>query len=146
MLNLGDVESPAIAVLIKSCRTGRGEIDVLLMPLHGADNGLLTGNLLDEIRPRLAVCGVDHDNQYGHPAPTLRQLLSRKEIPFATIISGDVLVSSENGTTHVRWGDTMGATTQVHKHGHFEPKKFDKLKHNADSVRARQIGARYGWI
>jgi len=143
VLSLGDVESPAIAALIKSCRIARGEIDVLLMPHHGADNGFLTSDVLDEIRPRLAVCGVDHDNQYGHPAPTLRQLLGRKEIPFATTIRGDVLVYSENGTSHVRWLDTMGATTQVHKHGFFEPKKFDKLKHNADSIRARQIGAPY---
>jgi competence protein ComEC len=113
------------------------------MPHHGADNGFLTSDLLDEIRPRLAVCGVDHDNQYGHPAPTLRQLLGRKEIPFATTIRGDVLVCSENGTSHVQWVDTMGATTQVHKHGFFEPKKFDRLKHNADSIRARQVGAPY---
>jgi competence protein ComEC len=143
VLSLGDVESPAIAALIKSCQIARGEIDVLIMPHHGADNGFLTSDLLDEIRPRLAVCGVDHSNQYGHPAPTLRQLLGRKEIPFATTIRGDVLVCSENGTSHVRWIDTMGATTEVHKHGVFEPKKFDRLKHNADSIRARRIGAPY---
>jgi hypothetical protein len=70
-----------------------------------------------------------------------------RRLPFTIAIRGDVLVCLENGTSPVLWLDTMGGTTYVHEHGPFEPKKFDELKHNADSVFARQrtvdaLGAR----
>ncbi|GEC95612.1 hypothetical protein ZRA01_16850 [Zoogloea ramigera] len=142
VLSLGDVESTDIAALIKASTVACREIDVLILPHHGANNGFLTSDLLDEIKPKLAVCGVNFDNQYGHVAAEIRALLSRKNIPLATTTRGDVIVTSDNGTSAVQYVDSMGDTTEVHKGGDFEPKKFDILKH-PDAARARLQGAPY---
>lgn len=142
VLSLGDVESPDIAALIKASKIACGEIDVLIVPHHGANNGFITSDLLDELKPKLAVCGVNFDNQYRHVAEEIRTLLSRKGIDLATTARGDVIVSSAKGTSTVQWIDAMGDTTNVHKGGDFAPKKFRMLSH-PDAVRARLRGAPY---
>ena len=143
VLSLGDVESTDIAALIKACRRACSEVDVLILPHHGADNGFMTSDFLDEIAPKLAVCAASNSNQHGHPAPTIRALLDRKGVEVATTVRGDVLVWSENGTSKVSWVDTMASTTAVHKGGIFAPKKYDKLSQHADNIRARRVGAPY---
>ena len=135
VLSLGDVESADIAALLKSCRKLCSEVDVLILPHHGADNGFMTSDLLDEIKPKLAVCAANNSNQYGHPAPRIRSLLSSKEIKVATTVRGDVVVWSDNGTSSVCWHDTKAGTTELHKDGIFEPKKFHKLNQHADNLR-----------
>lgn len=142
VLSLGDVESADIAALIKASKIACREIDVLILPHHGANNGFLTSDLLDELKPKLAVCGVDSDNQYSHVADEIRALLSRKKIDLATTKRGDVIVSSDKGTSTVQWIDAMGDTTNVHKGGDFEPKKFQMLSH-PDAMRAQLRGAPY---
>ncbi len=83
VLSLGDVESEGIAALLKACKTACNEIDILILPHHGADNGFLTGDLLDELKPKLAVCAANNSNQYGHPAPMIRALLNSRGIHVA---------------------------------------------------------------
>lgn len=143
VLSLGDVESTDIAALIKSSTIARRELDVLLLPHHGANNGFLTSDLLDELKPKLAICGSNQGNQHGHPAPEIRALLTRKSIPIATTVRGDVIVWSTNGTSSVHWIDTMADTTEIQKREHFEPKKFTMLSLHPDSIRARINGAPY---
>lgn len=143
VLSLGDVESPDIAALIKRSKIACGELDVLLLPHHGANNGFLTSDLLDELKPKLAICGANHGNQHGHPAPEVRALLARKGIEVATTVRGDVIVWSDNGTSSVRWVDTMANTTDVHKSEQFEPKKFAMLSQHPDAIRARIKGVPY---
>jgi len=143
VLSLGDVESQDIAALIKSSRIACKEIDILLLPHHGANNGFLTSDFLDEIKPKLAICGVNHGNHYGHPADEVRALLARKNIPVATTIRGDVIVWSDNGTSTIHWADTKADTTAIQKQDQFEPKKYPALNQHADSIRARHAGARY---
>lgn len=143
VLSLGDVESTDIAALLKACSTARKEVDVLILPHHGADNGFMTSDLLDEIKPKLAVCAANNSNQYSHPAPTIRTLLTNKGIQIATTVRGDILVCSDNGTSSVQWYDTMAGTTALHKHDVFEPKKFPRLSQHSDNIRARANPAPY---
>lgn len=145
VLSLGDVESHDIAAFIKASKIACREIDVLILPHHGANNGFLTSDLLDELKPKLAVCGVNFDNQYDHVADEIRALLSRKRVPLATTARGDVIVTSDKGTSTVQWLDAMGDTTSVHKGDDFEPKKFSMLTH-PDAMRARIQGAPYRGI
>ncbi|MRW92530.1 hypothetical protein GJ699_21250 [Duganella sp. FT80W] len=135
VLSLGDVESKDIAALLKSSSLCK-EVDVLILPHHGADNGFLTSDLLDVLSPKLAVCSADHSNQYGHPARPVRDLLRQKEVEVATTIRGDVLVWSENGTSTVNWVDAMAGNNEIHKHDEFAPKKFKKLNKSSDNIRA----------
>jgi len=143
VLSLGDVESTEIAARIKACGLACSEVDVLILPHHGADNGFMTSDFLDEISPKLAVCAANNSNQHGHPAPTIRSLLDRKSIDVATTVRGDVIVWSDNGTSHVTWIDTMTGTTAVHKAEAFIPKKYDKLSQHSDNIRAKRLGAPY---
>ncbi len=142
VLSLGDVESAEVAALIKATKIACREIDVLILPHHGANNGFITSDLLDELKPKLAVCGVNFDNQYGHVADEIRALLARKGIKLATTTRGDVVVHSTNGTSKVEWIDAMGDNTKIHDAGNFEPKKFVMLQH-PDAMRARIQGSSY---
>jgi competence protein ComEC len=70
-----------------------GPVDVLKVAHHGsADAGL--GDLLDEIRPRLAVISVGEENPYGHPDPSTLDTLARRRIP--------TLRTDEEGTLEIR--------------------------------------------
>jgi hypothetical protein len=95
----------------------------------------VTSDLLDELKPKVAVCASNRGNQYGHPAPEIRSMLSSKEIEVATTVRGDVVVWSDNGTSTVYWDDHMSDGADVHKDGVFEPKKFAKLTKQADNLR-----------
>lgn len=143
VLSLGDVEAADIAALIKSSSIACEEVDVLILPHHGADNGFVTSDLLDQIKPKLAVCASNRGNQYGHPAPTIRNLLGSKGVEVATTVRGDVVVWSTNGTSTVEWDDKMSDNAEVHKDGIFEPKKFDKLSKHGDNLRASANPAPY---
>ncbi|HEY3492433.1 MAG TPA: ComEC/Rec2 family competence protein, partial [Solirubrobacterales bacterium] len=57
-----------------------GPVDVLKVAHHGSEDAGL-GQLLDRIRPRLAVISVGSDNSYGHPAPQTLAILERHEVP-----------------------------------------------------------------
>jgi competence protein ComEC len=73
MLLMADAEAEAVPL-------DPAPVDVLKVAHHGsADAGL--GELLDEIRPRLAVVSVGEGNPYGHPAPSTLATLSRHRVP-----------------------------------------------------------------
>jgi competence protein ComEC len=57
-----------------------GPIDVLKVAHHGSDDAGL-GELLDRIRPRLAVISVGADNSYGHPTPGTLATLAAHGVP-----------------------------------------------------------------
>ena len=70
-----------------------GPVDVLKVAHHGsADAGL--GDLLDEVRPQLAVISVGEENSYGHPDPSTLATLARRRIP--------ILRTDEEGTLEIR--------------------------------------------
>ncbi|MER3410854.1 MAG: hypothetical protein C4306_12470 [Thermoleophilia bacterium] len=73
------------------------------MAHHGSrDPGL--ADLLERLRPRLAVISVGRDNDYGHPAPSTLAALER--VPglrvYRTDEVGDVVVESDGHALSVR--------------------------------------------
>ena len=67
-----------------------GPIDVLKVCHHGSDDAGL-GELIDRIRPRLAVISVGADNPYGHPTPgTLATLAAHRVPTLRTDLDGTI--------------------------------------------------------
>lgn len=99
VLSLGDCESLEIANYLLSAGFVTTEVDVLILPHHGADNGFLTGEFLDKVKPKICVCSSNHGNQYEHPKPNIRALLSSRNIPLMTTKRGDVIIHHKKNTT-----------------------------------------------
>jgi competence protein ComEC len=69
-----------------------GPIDVLKVAHHGSDDAGL-GDLLDRIRPHLAVISVGAHNSYGHPTPGTLATLAAHGVP--------TLRTDEDGTVEI---------------------------------------------
>jgi competence protein ComEC len=79
-----------------------GPVDVLKVAHHGSDDAGL-GDLLDRIRPRLAVISVGAGNPFGHPTPGTLATLARHRIPvLRTDISSTVEIYVRPGSMVVR--------------------------------------------
>jgi competence protein ComEC len=91
-----DAESPALQGV------DLPPVDVLKVAHHGsADPGLR--DLLERIRPRVALVSVGSANRYGHPAPeTLAALRAGGTRVWRTDRDGDVTVSGAAGTLAVQ--------------------------------------------
>jgi competence protein ComEC len=124
VVSLGDVESVEIAKRLLKCEVFRNEIDVLILPHHGADNGFLTADLLDEIKPKLAICSSNHGNQYGHPKQTIRSLLSNRNIPLLTTKEGDIIIEHSKGGVHSRAWNFVTNNTGLQGMQKFVPKRY----------------------
>ena len=87
MLLTGDAEAEAVPI-------DPGPIDVLKVAHHGsADSGL--GELLDRIRPKVAVISVGADNPFGHPVgSTLATLAGHGAEVMRTDIVGTVTINA----------------------------------------------------
>lgn len=55
------------------------QINILKVPHHGSKNGL-TEDLLKNIKPQQGIISVGARNTYGHPAPSLIQMLERNNV------------------------------------------------------------------
>lgn len=80
--------------MVSRCKTLRREIDVLILAHHGADSGFTTKSFLDELKPKIAVCSSNCDNQYDHPSQEIRKLRYKQDIRLFTTKTGDVIVRS----------------------------------------------------
>lgn len=96
VLSLGDCESWELGVRLSRCSFLQTEVDVMILPHHGADNGFLTGELLDLIKPKIAICSSNRGNMYGHPTQEIRNLLNSKGIPLYTTKDQDVVVYQDD--------------------------------------------------
>jgi competence protein ComEC len=56
-----------------------GKIDLLKVPHHGSKTGL-TLDILDILQPKIAAISVGAKNKYGHPAPSILDLLNQLKI------------------------------------------------------------------
>jgi len=121
VLSTGDVEKPEIAKRFVGRKIFDGEIDVLILAHHGADNGFTSSTLLDAMKPKVAICGSDYDNKFEHPKKEIRELLARKDIRLCTTKRGDVLVTSNGPTATVT--DLMADGEDIQKEFTFKPKK-----------------------
>lgn len=127
VLSLGDVESPAIAKQLLSCPTIRSEVDVMILAHHGADNGFTTIDLLEAIRPRVAICSSNYDNQYEHPCQEIRDLLWECDVPVFTTKTGDVIIDSLPGGTF-RVTNLIANSTEVSSTRDFSAKRTGLMR------------------
>jgi competence protein ComEC len=136
--SLGDVESPEIGSMLRRCNIFSNEVDVLILAHHGADNGLTTKHFLEEVRPTLAICSSDYDNQYEHPKQEIKDALYEVAIPLYTTKTGDVLIESlPHHRAEYRLTNFKTNTTAISSSREFRSKKVHLLNQNADTLRNR---------
>lgn len=93
----GDAGDPAIRALLE---TGADlSAEVLVLPHHGGRRKLLP-QLLDAVRPAMAVASAGYRNRWGFPVADTRAALAARNIPL--------LVTAESGQVLARW-DAQGA-------------------------------------
>jgi competence protein ComEC len=81
----GDAEGEVLAAL------DLPPVDILELPHHGSRGGL-DAELLERLRPRLAVVSVG-PNRFGHPTPEMEALLAAHGVPLLrTDHAGDIVV------------------------------------------------------
>lgn len=134
--SLGDVESGNISSYLRSCKIFSREVDVLILPHHGADNGFITKKFLNIVRPAIAICGSNFGNKFDHPKQEIRDLLFEENIPIFTTKTGDVFVESI-GQAHKQFSVTnlICDSSKVSSKKLYTSKKSSLLSHNMDSVK-----------
>jgi len=91
-LSVGDCENSEIAEAIMSDSIIRNEMDVLILPHHGADNGFTSEEFLRKSNPRFTICTSNYDNPYEHPAQSVRNMHNHLGLKYYTTKTGDVVV------------------------------------------------------
>ncbi|HET7454435.1 MAG TPA: ComEC/Rec2 family competence protein [Solirubrobacterales bacterium] len=94
MLLTADAEAEAVPL-------DPGPVDVLKVAHHGSEDAGLA-DLLDRIRPQLAVISVGADNPYGHPTRSTLATLAAHRVPtLRTDEDGDVVIDVGAGSFRV---------------------------------------------
>jgi len=124
VLSLGDCESSIVSDRLKKSSILCEELDVLILPHHGADNGFITGEFLDAVKPKIAICSSNNCNQYDHPRQNIRNLLSARGIPLMTTKRGDVIVGQFESQNFAEAYSYQGDNYEVHKQVRFNPKRY----------------------
>lgn len=136
--SLGDVEHSNIGSMLRRCRTFKREVDILILAHHGSDNDVNSKKFLQTVRPTIAVCSSDYDNQYGHPHKDVKTALHEAGVRVFTTKTGDVLVESvPNHRKEYQVTNYKGNTTGISSEMRCVSKKFHLLNMNADSIRNR---------
>lgn len=94
VLSLGDCEDSAIANRLMENDILKGEVDIMILAHHGADNGFTTKEFLEAIRPKVCVCSSDYGNKYDHPRDIIRQRCLSLGIPLFTTKRGDIIAQT----------------------------------------------------
>lgn len=94
VLSLGDVESKEIAKTLMFDEIIKNEVDILILPHHGADNGFISNEFLKAVKPKVAIAMCDWDNQYKHPDPAITSMLYNNNIPYFSTKQGDIIIES----------------------------------------------------
>lgn len=136
--SLGDVEHVNIGSYLRDDTIFSKEVDVLIVPHHGAENPILTSKFMKAVEPTLAICSNDYDDKFGHPDDSVRDLFEEYGVPLMCTKTGDVLVESyEPHSTRYYALNVCGE--QVHAKGPFIAKKSVLMQHNLDSLRNRYM-------
>ena len=94
MLLTADAEAEAVPL-------DPGPVDVLKVAHHGSDDSGLR-DLLERIRPRLAVISVGEENPYGHPTPSTLATLEGHRVPtLRTDVDGTIEIEVEGSSISV---------------------------------------------
>lgn len=134
--SLGDVEDANIGAYLRRCKIFKREVDVLLLAHHGADCPTNSKAFLDAVKPRIAICGSQFDNQFEHPKPVVRQRLSDLGIPIMTTKTGDVLIQSLHPHSQkFRATNLIANSTKISRQLDFVARKSHWLSMNSDTLR-----------
>lgn len=121
VLSLGDCESEHIAKRIQTCSIAAKETDILILAHHGADNGFTTDEFIKAIKPSIAICSSNYDNQYEHPREEVRQILYQNEVRLFTTKTGDVIVEcNEDNKVYVK--NLVSDNTKINSSYTFTPR------------------------
>ena len=136
--SLGDVEHPNIGSMLRQNRTFKTEVDVLILAHHGSDNDVNSKKFFQTVKPTIAVCSSDYDNQYGHPHDNVRDALYEAGVRVVTTKSGDVLIESvPNHRKEFQVTNFKSNSTDISSTKCYVSKKFHLLSANADTIRNR---------
>jgi competence protein ComEC len=128
VLSLGDLENPQLAETLGRNISRNGEVDVMILAHHGADNGFTTSSFLDMVRPTVAIATSDYDNKFGHPKPTVQILLYQKKIPRLTTKTGDIIIHSTGKySDHYTVANLIAGSTKVSSSFNRKAKKSNHL-------------------
>jgi len=131
VLSLGDCESEEITkYLMNSTFFIKNEVDILILPHHGSDHSMLTGEFLDFCKPSLAVCSSNYDNEHDHPHQPVRNLLSRRDIKLMTTKRGDVIVKQNYLTLQAEAFNLISNNMDMEAPFKVYTKRNQKLKNN----------------
>ncbi len=89
-----------------------GDIDVLKLGHHGSAKSI-NQEILDTLRPEVAIASAGAGNSYGHPTEECIEAVQEYGVAFyCTISSGDVVVSPADGGISVRCSQGASATLE----------------------------------
>lgn len=123
VLSTGDCESEAISTGLLDRSFIQNEVDVLILSHHGADNGFTNTRMLDIIRPSIAICSSNNDNQFDHPHQNIRNLLSARNITLMTTKRGDVVIYQMEGMDYAVAVNMISDNEVVDSREGFYPKR-----------------------
>jgi len=136
--SLGDVEHSNIGSMLRRSRAFKTEVDVLILAHHGSDNDVNSKKFFQTVKPTIAVCSSDYDNQYGHPHANVKDALHEACVRVVTTKTGDVLVESvPNHRKEFQVTNYKSDSTDVSSTKRYVSKKFHLLNANADTIRNR---------
>ena len=98
VISLGDCECSSIANSLIEDEIFCNEIDILILPHHGADNGFLSPEFLEKIKPRIAICSSNFGNKYEHPKREIKNMLTNADVPLKTTKTGDIIIYQEQNS------------------------------------------------
>jgi competence protein ComEC len=132
--SMGDVEHENIGAFLRRDSIFSTELDLLIVPHHGAENPILTPAFMKATQPALAVCSNDYDDKFDHPDESVKDLFAEFGVELLCTKTGDVIVESiaPHATRFQGW-NICG--TQVHYKGPYVAKKARLLQHNQDTIR-----------
>ncbi|MDM5131444.1 hypothetical protein OB962_10595 [Aeromonas piscicola] len=134
--SLGDIESSNISSMLKGCRAFSREVDILILAHHGADVDANSKSFFRAIKPSLAICTSNYDNQYDHPVQSVRNNLYELEIPIYTTKTGDVIIeSSGNHRKNFTIKNYIANGEKLSSKKELTSKKFSLLGNNPDTLR-----------
>ena len=136
--SLGDVEHANIGSMLRRSRAIKTEVDVLILAHHGSNNDVNSKKFFQTVKPTIAVCSSDYDNQYGHPHDAVREALHEAGVRVFTTKTGDVLIESvPNHRKEYQVTNYKSNSTVVSSKERYVSKKFHFLNANADTIRNR---------
>lgn len=93
----GDMEEESIDDILKNYGDSIG-CEVLKVAHHGSSNGT-TDELLQAVRPQIAVIPCGKDNPYGHPHKETLNLLNKYQVKtYRTDLDGDIAVITDGNS------------------------------------------------